>query len=109
MLTLGVGTDKSGKVSQEGEGGEVSEVSNLQGVQEGAEALCAKSGGEANEGQGEKGADRTRPSCTVMLLPPQVTGCSMRAGTRAVSPLCPHIVQLHVTQSHGGTVAHTEQ
>lgn len=47
MLTLGVGADEGGEVSQEGERGEVGEVRDLQGVQEGAEALRTESGSGA--------------------------------------------------------------
>lgn len=41
-LTLGVSADESGEVSKECERGEVSQVSNLQGVQEGAQALSTE-------------------------------------------------------------------
>lgn len=41
-LTLGVSADESGEISKECERGEVSQVSDLQGVQQGAEALSTE-------------------------------------------------------------------
>lgn len=42
-LTLGIGADEGGEVSEEGEWREVGKVCDLQGMQEGAEALSTES------------------------------------------------------------------
>ena len=65
-LTLGVGADEGGEVSEEGEGREVGKVGDLQGVQQGAEAFGAESGAKAGRGQGG-GREPTGPATSSAL------------------------------------------
>lgn len=59
-LTLGVGADKGGEVGEEGEGGEVRQVGDLQGMQQGTQALGTKPGGR-QKGSKQGSAEHRAP------------------------------------------------